>query len=199
MEVDNPVAEIAVEMQPVAETPVEAAAKNTVKEHVESPSKDDSADAMEIDNPVAVTAVIKTPVATNATTSKHARDLDNRGTNVPKRRKKGYVSSSFQQALCDHSDVLSFKREDNGGCCKNGYSLDGVCCVSCKMPFVGSKPKPGEWHVCSREGKVDKETHKKSKGAAFHCPQVYECGIALCGNCYGENLASGTSADEKED
>jgi len=42
MEVDNPVAEIAVEMQPVAETPVEAAAKNTVKEHVESPSKDGS-------------------------------------------------------------------------------------------------------------------------------------------------------------
>jgi len=38
MEVDNPVAE----MQPVAETPVEVAAKNTVKEHVESPTKDGS-------------------------------------------------------------------------------------------------------------------------------------------------------------
>jgi len=42
VEVDNPVAETAAEMQPVAETPVEVAAKNTVKEHVESPTKDGS-------------------------------------------------------------------------------------------------------------------------------------------------------------
>jgi len=43
VEVDNPVAETAAEMQPVAETPVEVAdAKSAVKEHVESPAKDGS-------------------------------------------------------------------------------------------------------------------------------------------------------------
>jgi len=39
MEVDNPVAKTAVEKEPVAETHVEVAAENTVKEHVESPAK----------------------------------------------------------------------------------------------------------------------------------------------------------------
>jgi len=151
---------------------------------------------MGVEKPVAETAIAKTPVATIGTTSKHARTLDSKDTDPPKRHKKGYVPASLQ-APCDHSDLLSFTQEDNGGCCKSGYSLDGVCCASCMMPFVGSKPKPGEWRVSSCEGKVDKKTHKKSKGAAFHCLHIYECGIALCGNCYSDKLASGASAVEE--
>lgn len=129
-----------------------------------------------------------------SSSKKHSLSQESESSRNTKRlKKKGYAITDM---TCDHRPS-SLKPEENGGSCKNGYSLDGVLCESCGVPFIGSKAKENEWHVSACEAKYRKVDGKKirvRKGKVYHCPNVYECGHALCGCCYEAALKTEESS-----